>query len=508
MKIFISGSRILKENIPDTVLLKIQEHIDEGADFLIGDCEGVDKAIQQYLNDKSYDNVTIYASGERVRNNIGFWKEIHCPIGVDAFRYSFYIEKDFTMAEDADCGLVIWDGNSKGSFVNMLNLIFMGKKCDLYLLNEERWMEVKNLDDLESYVGERSGWGESEIEQILTECRFSAEMKMHMMSDNNLSDIQLVSLICSAPISLKRKRDILENLIKTRNIKYEIFYLVQEKMSVIDFKELKKEIRQHINVKMGDSIWAYLWKSHKDIGVAIRALENFGQIDRYVLSLYEEWYDSDVLMEKSSNAGLFNNINDVISYIANEEKDNDTGEGWYRIELWRDNWEFLSFAYNFYTIGSEVCWFEKMHLKEAENGNKYPLPEQGYYGSNSYVNQIETPYKTGDIIRVDCRPFAPPFNAMILQDKYQCDSCFPNILFKVPYTDEWRLEPLKSGRFFYDSEVGIYVSPISVLYGVRLIDSDDELKEFKDMIDLTDAKNIKIKVDGSNHYKYKQQRRN
>lgn len=58
------------------------------------------------------------------------------------------------MAEDADEGIIIWDDESKSQFVNMLNLVILGKPCNMYLLKEDRWVEIKTLEDLSEYVGE------------------------------------------------------------------------------------------------------------------------------------------------------------------------------------------------------------------------------------------------------------------------------------------------------------------------------------------------------------------
>ena len=94
------------------------------------------------------------------------------------------------------------------------------------------------------------------------------------------------------------------------------------------------------------------------------------------------------------------------------------------------------------------------------------------------MNYMKTPYKKGDIIRIDCRPFGEPFNAMVLEDEHQYDSCFPTILFRIPYTDEWSVAPLKSGRFYKDIECNVFWVPLSALYRLSLTE-DDELYEYQ-----------------------------
>ena len=82
---------------------------------------------------------------------------------------------------------------------------------------------------------------------------------------------------------------------------------------------------------------------------------------------------------------------------------------------------------------------------------------------------LRTPFKTGDIVLIDCRPFGPPFHAVILESQNQFDCCFPNIVFNVPYTNDWRCTPIKHKRFYKDVEWGSYCPKLSPLYRLRTI---------------------------------------
>lgn len=276
------------------------------------------------------------------------------------------------------------------------------------------------------------------------------EMQQYMMSELSIKDKCMVDIICTAPISLNVKMELLENLY--RKIKH----------------------------KRSD-----IWKAYCDIHAAIDVLGKKGVYDECIFYLFAEWYDTEVFVEKSSGAGMFKNISDIIRYIQNEERENDSDEGWYRIEAWTDVEGELSLIYNFYTFKDEVCWFEKMTPYD-EIGNVYYRHGKGYYGVRLLANGIETPFKTGDIVSIDCRPFGPPFNAMILEDRHQFDSSFPTLLYKVPYTEEWRVSSLKWGLFFKCAEGGGYCSPLSALYRLRLAE-DEELQEFSQKL-LGDSK--------------------
>lgn len=121
MKIFIAGSKSIHYLSDDTIqeLNKIIHYVDT---VLIGDCRGADAAVQEYFADSGYKNVTVYVSGNTVRNNIGGWKVQHIPVSPEIKGFDFFIQKDIAMAIDADCGLMLWDGKSKGTKRNIEQL--------------------------------------------------------------------------------------------------------------------------------------------------------------------------------------------------------------------------------------------------------------------------------------------------------------------------------------------------------------------------------------------------
>lgn len=488
MKIFITGSRYIEDNLPKTVYDKIDDHMDQGDEFLIGDRAGFDSYVQRDLCNKLYDYVTVYVSGwrEKSKNNIGRWSEEYCPIGV-LFWYDYNIERDFAMAEDADAGIVIWDGESVESFINMINLIFLGKRVDLYLLNEEKWVNIESLEDLKDYVGEKSGWTDADVEMVLTKCGFSMEMKSYLISQDAVNEICLVDIICGAPITLKKKSELLNHLLSKRNIKEEVYeYVLKGKDYIKHFKNLKKEIRRIFGIKTGDSIWSYVWKTESNINTALRNLE-FG---KNILNLYAEWYDADLLVEKSNSQGLFRTKEEVVKFIRREEEEYDSEEGWYRIEAWADIEGVLTLVYNYYLIKDEVCWFEKMLLCEDEMGNDYYSPEVSFYGWKTKLFHLKTPFKMGDIIQIDCRPFGPMFKGIVLEDEHQYDLSFPSILYNMYHTGEWEISSLKSGMSAYENDGSRWWSPLSPLYSVRVTE-DDELTPYSDKLKGKDGEEIR-----------------
>lgn len=128
MKLFISGSKSISI-LSDEVKAILDAHIAMDTEFLVGDCYGVDTAVQKYLDSKGYRNVTIYCSGETPRNNFApSAKVCSCAetakgLTGNAFQYV----KDIQMAQDCETALMIWDGKSKGTAENIRRMKEMGK---------------------------------------------------------------------------------------------------------------------------------------------------------------------------------------------------------------------------------------------------------------------------------------------------------------------------------------------------------------------------------------------
>jgi hypothetical protein len=82
-----------------------------GAQILVGDCDGVDGAVQDFLSTAKYTHVTVYHISPRPRHNRGF-----TTVRVRSSRYE---AKDIRMCRETDYGLAIWDGQSPGTRRNI-----------------------------------------------------------------------------------------------------------------------------------------------------------------------------------------------------------------------------------------------------------------------------------------------------------------------------------------------------------------------------------------------------
>ena len=128
MRVFISGSKSISK-LPEEVKSLLDEHIALGTEFLVGDCYGVDAAVQKYQESKGCGKVTIYCSGETPRNNfVTGAKVCSCAEAAKGLTGSaFHYVKDIQMAQDCDTALMIWDGKSKGTGENIRRMKEMRK---------------------------------------------------------------------------------------------------------------------------------------------------------------------------------------------------------------------------------------------------------------------------------------------------------------------------------------------------------------------------------------------
>jgi len=135
MKIFISGSISIKQ-LPQIAAEKIDNIIKNEYTILVGDAKGIDYLVQKYLVKQNYKNVIVYCSSDKVRNNIGQWetKKIEGKKGEKG--RALYTLKDIEMANDADYGLMIWDGKSSGTFHNAMTMKSLNKKFYIIINNE------------------------------------------------------------------------------------------------------------------------------------------------------------------------------------------------------------------------------------------------------------------------------------------------------------------------------------------------------------------------------------
>lgn len=150
-KVFLGGSRHIS---------RLNSQIDERLDaivnkqfpVLVGDANGADKAIQRYLNNRGYRNVEIFCVGSICRNNIGDWPIRSINSNVRERDFSFYSAKDRVMTAEATIGLMVWDGKSVGTLLNVWRLLDNKKFVVVYASPEKNFWELKNFNQWEEFI--------------------------------------------------------------------------------------------------------------------------------------------------------------------------------------------------------------------------------------------------------------------------------------------------------------------------------------------------------------------
>lgn len=146
--VFIGGSRKISR-LSAEVIARIDRMIAQDFGIVVGDANGADKAVQSYLANRSHPRVEVFCSGDSPRNNVGHWPLHAVAVPRGARGFAFYTQKDRVMAEEADYGLMIWDGESVGTLVNVARLARLGKKVVLYDAPLHAFIEVRRPEDWE-----------------------------------------------------------------------------------------------------------------------------------------------------------------------------------------------------------------------------------------------------------------------------------------------------------------------------------------------------------------------
>lgn len=146
-KVFLSGSRRISR-LPAEVRARLDEMIRRELTILVGDANGADKAMQTYFAEQRYPNVLVFCTAGDCRNNVGNWTVRAVEAPHRARDFAFFTAKDAAMAEEADVGLALWDGESSGTIVNVARLVARSKPAVVYVAPKKTFSTLKTPDDL------------------------------------------------------------------------------------------------------------------------------------------------------------------------------------------------------------------------------------------------------------------------------------------------------------------------------------------------------------------------
>lgn len=206
-------------------------------------------------------------------------------------------------------------------------------------------------------------------------------------------------------------------------------YLTEKKLSEII-------CRAPIDIRRKKDMLLSLWKSCEDKGVTKSqykynydlvqyAIDNMQSDIGDIFSVQSCWRgDSD------GDFRLCRNFEAALKAIETDMKNEGTvwetedSNFWYEIRKWSPE--------NDGSYSEKLCWFmingKIMYFCLGDKYSRIDCNTANDFEPYEEINII-TPFKTGDILTVDCRPFQPLTRVLILNNFADYDCCFPQALF-------------------------------------------------------------------------------
>lgn len=149
--VFIAGSIQIK-NLDRRVKERMANILTSNLNVVVGDADGADTSIQQYLFENDACNTVVYCSGDNPRNNLGDWPVHKVKTSQALGTRAFFTAKDVEMAEVADYGLMIWDAKSIGTLSNVIELLNRKKKSVVFVNKDKDFKIVGDVSQLEDLI--------------------------------------------------------------------------------------------------------------------------------------------------------------------------------------------------------------------------------------------------------------------------------------------------------------------------------------------------------------------
>jgi len=144
--VFLGGSRAVSK-LNSVIREQLTNLMNHRCTILIGDANGADKAMQRFFADNHYENVVVFCMNE-FRNNLGSWQTKVIRADRKTRGFSYFTIKDKEMSREAKCGLMLWDGVSKGTLRNIFELVRDHKKVLVYLAPEKQFYKLTSEEEL------------------------------------------------------------------------------------------------------------------------------------------------------------------------------------------------------------------------------------------------------------------------------------------------------------------------------------------------------------------------
>lgn len=349
--------------------------------------------------------------------------------------------------------MIIWNGEDTDVFLGILESIEAKKTVEVSV-RDGFGTTVSTFEDVRRLLPPRNGQTEltkQEYIDVLRTFMPSKEMRDYL-STKNLGRHQMLDLILGAPVSLETKAEYCRKLMHRDDPFHSALDEITGYLSGEEYED---------KVKIEILKW-HLERSFTAHFQAIRsALDALELKPGEILLLREAWYDEDFSDENESQHSVpLLSLEAALRYIRDdmdEEREDDT-ECWTILEKWcpGENDE-MEHQYTYYLIGDEITFFEK---KKRDPNYHWIWRTEHYDGASGSRNpNLPIPYQPGDIVTVNCLPFAPIKHVLLLEVGSDC--CGVSALL-LREDGKWDTGALKHGHCW-----GTYRPMLSPLYRIR-----------------------------------------
>ena len=228
------------------------------------------------------------------------------------------------------------------------------------------------------------------IRKLIKDKNFADEL-----CDFSVRDEDMMQLVCHAPISLFEKRDLYKRLVE----------------------EHPDETGNFVTYR-------------KYLSVAEKAISDMKLPKDGTFLLVGHDFSDD---EEQFGCAPFRSYEKAVEDLTKTFKDGGEENVWYTLEKWLPESEFsldLIEVCEFTFIGDKPCFYKNLRYfydKEYRKKNMAQLNTENdftLYSSGSNLN-LTTPFQSGDVLHIDCRPFAPATTVVVADNHTPYDCCSP-----------------------------------------------------------------------------------
>lgn len=223
---------------------------------------------------------------------------------------------------------------------------------------------------------------------------------------SNLSEYDMAKLVCHAPISLFEKQSLYKKLLEEKNGESGN---VGDRFSYENYLRIVTKAIDDLNLPKDGT---FLLVGH--------SFDN-GYDERFECAPFRSYRAVQKYLNEVFPGGGEENI-------------------WYTLEKWLPESEEtlgLREVCEFAFIGKEPCFYKNLRYfydeKFRKRDRRQLLPENDFslFSSGNELN-LPTPFRSGDILHIDCRPFAPETKVTVTDNRSEFDCCNP----QCEYTGE------------------------------------------------------------------------